>query len=95
MKVEIKDVKYIAKLSKLSFTEPEIEKLVGEFESILSHFESIDKFDLSDISLDLNLDEIKPVLRPDVVKCFDDKKKLFQNTKSMRGSAIMVPKIIE
>ena len=95
MKVEIKDVKYIAKLSKLTFTEIEIEKLVGEFESILSHFESIDKFDLSDINLDLNLDEIKPVLRKDEVKSFDDKKKLFQNTKSMKGTAIMVPKIIE
>jgi aspartyl-tRNA(Asn)/glutamyl-tRNA(Gln) amidotransferase subunit C len=95
MKVEIKDVKYIAKLSKLSFTETEIQKLVGEFESILSHFESIDKFDLSDINLDLNSDELKPVLRKDTVKYFDDKKKLFQNTKSMKGTAIMVPKIIE
>jgi aspartyl-tRNA(Asn)/glutamyl-tRNA(Gln) amidotransferase subunit C len=95
MKVEIKDVKYIAKLSKLTFTEPEIEKLVGEFESILSHFESIDKFDLSDINLDLNSETLKPVLRQDEVKYFDDKKKLFQNTKSMKGSAIMVPKIIE
>ena len=95
MKVEIKDVNYIAKLSKLSFTEAEIQKLVGEFESILSHFESIDKFDLSDINLDLISDEIKPVLRPDIPKSFDDKKKLFQNTKSMKGTAIMVPKIIE
>jgi len=95
MKVEIKDVNYIAKLSKLSFTEVEIQKLAGEFESILSHFESIDKFDLSDINLDLNLDEIKPVLRQDIPKSFDDKKKLFQNTKSMKGTAIMVPKIIE
>jgi len=95
MKVEIKDVKYIAKLSKINFTETEIEKLVGEFESILTHFESIDKFDLSDINLDLNSDELKPVLRHDVPKHFEDKKKLFQNTKSMRGSAIMVPKIIE
>ena len=95
MKVEIKDVKYIAKLSKLSFTETEIQKLVGEFESILSHFESIDNFDLSDINLDLNSDELKPVLRKDVPKHFEDKKKLFQNTKSMKGTAIMVPKIIE
>jgi len=95
MKVEIKDVKYIAKLSKLSFTETEIQKLVGEFESILSHFESIDNFDLSDINLDLISDELKPVLRKDEVKYFEDKKKLLQNVKSMKGTAIMVPKIIE
>ena len=95
MKVEIKDVKYIAKLSKLSFTETEFQKLIGEFESILTHFESIDNFDLSDINLDLISDELKPVLRKDEVKYFEDKKKLLQNVKSMKGTAIMVPKIIE
>lgn len=95
MKVEIKDVKHIAKLSKLSFTEPEIQKLIVEFESILSHFESIDNFDLSDINLDLNSHDLKPVLRHDEMKSFEDKKKLLQNVKSMKGSAIMVPKIIE
>ena len=95
MKVEIKDVKYIAKLSKLSFSELETQKLIGEFESILTHFESIDNFDLSDINLDLNADDLKPVLREDIVKCFEDKKKLLQNVKSMKGTAIMVPKIIE
>ena len=95
MKVEIKDVEYIAKLAKLQFTEEETNKLAKEFESILSHFESIDKFDLSGINLDLMSDDLKPVLRKDEVKQFEDKKKLFQNTKSMKDTAIMVPKIIE
>lgn len=54
MKVEIKDVEYIAKLAKLQFTEEETEKLAKEFESILSHFETIDKLDLSDINLNLD-----------------------------------------
>lgn len=95
MKVEIKDVEYIAKLAKLKFTEEETIKLAGEFESILSHFESIDKLDLSDINLDILSDDLKPVLRKDEVSHFEDKKRLFQNTKSMKDTAIMVPKIIE
>lgn len=94
MKVDIKEVKYIAKLAKLKFSDEETLKLSSEFESILSHFESIDKLNLDDIKIDIE-DDLKPVLRDDEVKYFADKKKLFQNTKSMKDTSIMVPKIIE
>lgn len=94
MKVEIKDVEYIAKLAKLQFTKEETEKLAKEFESILSHFETIDKLDLSDINLNLD-PNAKSILREDKTVLFEDKKKLFQNTKAMKDTAIMVPKIIE
>lgn len=94
MKVDINEVNYIAKLAKLKFTEEETLALCKDFESILSHFASIDKLDLNDIKLGIE-DDLKPTLRNDEVKYFDDKKKLFQNTKSMKDTAIMVPKIIE
>jgi len=95
MKILIEDVNYIAKLAKLSFTEEETQKMVKEFESILSHFESIDKFDLSDVQLDLYSEDMKPVLRKDETSVFPDNKKLFQNVKSMSDTYIKVPKIIE
>lgn len=95
MKVTVENVEYISKLAKLKFTEEEAEKLAGEFESILTHFETIDKFDLSDIDLNIFSEDLKPVLRKDEMSVFEDKKKLFSNTKSMRDTAIMVPKIIE
>ncbi|KUO71833.1 MAG: glutamyl-tRNA amidotransferase [Clostridia bacterium BRH_c25] len=95
MKISIEDVNYIAKLAKLSFTEEQAQKMVKEFESILSHFESIDKFDLSDVQLDLYSEDMKPALRKDEICVFEDKKKLFQNVKSMSDTYIKVPKIIE
>jgi len=95
MKITIENVNYIAKLAKLNFTEEAAEKMAKEFESILSHFESIDKFDLSDVSLDLYSENLKSVLRKDEMTVFEDKKKLFQNVKSMRDTSIQVPKIIE
>lgn len=95
MKVSIEEVNYIAKLSKLRFTEEQAEKMAKEFESILTHFESIDKFDLSDISLDIYNKDLKPVIRKDETAVFEDKKKLFQNVKSLDGTSIRVPKIIE
>jgi aspartyl-tRNA(Asn)/glutamyl-tRNA(Gln) amidotransferase subunit C len=95
MKITAEQVNYIAKLSKLKFNEEQTEKMVKEFQSILTHFESIDKFDLSDIHVDIFSEDLKSVLRKDEMTVFEDKKKLFQNVKSMEGTAILVPKIIE
>lgn len=95
MDINVDTVKYIAKLAKLEFTEDEALKLAKEFEGILTHFDSIDSFDLSDIKIDVFSEDLKPILRKDEVSYFEDKKKLFSNVKSMKDSAIMVPKIIE
>ncbi len=95
MKILVEDVQYIAKLAKLSFSEEQAKKMAMEFESILTHFESIDKFDLSDIHLDLYSEALQPVLRKDETAVFPDKEKLFQNVKSMSDTSIMVPKILE
>ncbi len=92
--VDLDTVKYIAKLSKLKFTEEEAEKLAKEFEAILGHFETIDKVDLSDININ-EFDEVNTEFRKDVPTVFEDKKKLMQNVKSLRDGAIEVPKIIE
>ncbi|MBC2581844.1 Asp-tRNA(Asn)/Glu-tRNA(Gln) amidotransferase subunit GatC [Clostridium sp. DJ247] len=93
--INIDEVKYIAKLAKLKFTEEEAEKMAKEFGAILGHFESIDKFDLSDIDLNAYSKDLESVVREDVEVVFEDKEKLFQNVKSMRETYIEVPKIIE
>ena len=46
MKVSIDEVKYIAKLAKLSFSDEEAEKFAGEFESILDQFQYLSDMDL-------------------------------------------------
>jgi aspartyl-tRNA(Asn)/glutamyl-tRNA(Gln) amidotransferase subunit C len=93
-KVTIDEVKYIAKLSKLKFTEEELLKMASEFETILTHFKTIDNTDLSDVDINA-FDQVNTEFRKDSPKVFEDKKKLMQNVKSLRGTAIQVPKIIE
>jgi aspartyl-tRNA(Asn)/glutamyl-tRNA(Gln) amidotransferase subunit C len=94
MKVSVNDVQYIAKLAKLRFNDDELEKMTKEFESILTHFEAIDNVSLDDINLD-EFDKVNTEFRKDEVAVFEDKKKLFSNVKSMRGTSIEVPKVIE
>lgn len=93
MNVTIDEVKYIAKLSKLRFTDEEALKFAGEFESILENFKSLSGLDL-EINDDAAKKELKPVVRKDEVKKFECTD-LFRNVKSMQDTYIKVPKIIE
>ena len=93
MNVTIDEVKYIAKLSKLRFTDEEAAKLASEFEGILENFKY-----LSELDLEINDDEIKkelkPIVRKDEVKKFECND-LFRNVKEKQDTYIKVPKIIE
>ncbi|MDR3595599.1 Asp-tRNA(Asn)/Glu-tRNA(Gln) amidotransferase subunit GatC [Clostridium sp.] len=94
MKVSIDEVKYIAKLSKLKFSDEEAAKFASEFESILNSFQYLNELDL-EIKEDIhNGEELKPVVRKDEVKSFECKD-LFRNVKDMQDTYIKVPKIIE
>jgi aspartyl-tRNA(Asn)/glutamyl-tRNA(Gln) amidotransferase subunit C len=95
MNIEVSEVKYIAKLARLSFKEEEMERLTLEFGTILQHFHSLDKLELNDIDLLLFDESEKQSLRLDESKVFGNKTALFSNVKSMREEYIKVPKIIE
>ena len=85
------DVKYIAKLAKLKFDDDEAEVFAGEFENILEQFKTLDALDLDDVV------EKRPtvsVTRKDIPKKCEIED-LFRNVKTMRDTAIEVPKIIE
>ena len=93
MNVTIDEVKYIAKLSKLRFTDEEAAKFASEFEGILENFKY-----LSELDLEINDDEIKkelkPIVRKEEVKKFECND-LFRNVKEKQDTYIKVPKIIE
>ena len=93
MKVSIDEVKYIAKLAKLSFSDEEAEKFAGEFESILDQFQYLSDMDL-EIDSEIEKEKLEPIVRKDEVKEFECKD-LFRNVKDMQDTYIRVPKIIE
>ena len=93
MKVSIDEVKYIAKLSKLRFSDKEAEKFAIQFEDILENFKYLSELDL-EIKEDIDKVELKPIVRKDEVKTFECKD-LFRNVKDRQETYIKVPKIIE
>lgn len=94
MKITIDEIKKISSYAKLIFTEDELEKMTRDFEKILNNFYIGDSLNLGDINFD-NFDRVNSEFRKDEIEVFEDKKKLFRNTKSMREENIEVPKLIE
>lgn len=94
MKINKQEVEYIAKLAKLNFTEKEIEKLSGEFDAILNHFDNLNQEELEGVPIYDFKDKVS-VLRQDSMRIFEDKEDLFMNAKKMQGLYIEIPKIIE
>ena len=62
MKVSIDEVKYIAKLSKLKFSDEEAAKFASEFEGILNNFQYLNELDL-EIEDDMDKEELKPIIK--------------------------------
>ena len=94
MKVSIDEVKYIAKLAKLKFSEDEAAKFASEFEGILDNFQYLNELDLEIHEDEKEKVELKPIIRKDEVKEFECSD-LFRNVKDMQETYIRVPKIIE
>lgn len=91
--VSIDEVKYVAQLAKLNFTDKELVKMQEDLKDILDQFRNLDKVDLSGVGDEIENAATK--FRKDETKVFEDKEKLMQNVKSLRDGAIEVPKIIE
>lgn len=91
--VTLDEVKHVAKLAKLNFSDEEIKKMQCELNDILGEFKKLNDIDLSDV--DLTIEDTNKKFRKDEVNVFADKKKLMQNVKTLRDGAIEVPKIIE
>ena len=94
MKVSREEVKYIAKLANLEFSQDEMDKLLKEFESILEHFENLEQEDLKGFNM-YSFDEKSLRTRKDEVVDFENREELFSNVKKMRDNCIEIPKVVD
>jgi len=94
MKVSREEVKYIAKLSNLEFSQGEMDKLLKEFESILEHFINLEEENLEGYEM-YSFDDKSLRTRKDEVVDFDNRKKLLSNVKKMRDNCIEIPKVVD
>ncbi|MDC0876329.1 Asp-tRNA(Asn)/Glu-tRNA(Gln) amidotransferase subunit GatC [Candidatus Pelagibacter sp.] len=95
MSIDLKTIKHISKLSRISVDKQKAEKLVGDLNSI---FEFIEKLD------ELNTDKVEPLtsvaettlkFRSDEVKSENIRDQIIKNSPEDNEDFFVVPKVVE
>ena len=87
------DVKHVAKLAELDFSDSEVEKITPQLDKILGHVANISKVDTADISPTSHTLEIKNVFREDTVRESLSKEDALLNAPEEMDGGFKVPKI--
>ena len=91
------DVLGVAKLAKLSFTEPELDSLTSELNSVLGYIDQLKEVDVSGVTPLENINEAveKNVFRSDVVQPSLTREEALKNAPRSADGYFLVPKVLE
>jgi len=87
------DVKHVAKLAELNFSDSEVEKITPQLDKILGHVANISKVDTESILPTSHTLEIKNVFREDTVRESLSKEDALLNAPEEMDGGFKVPKI--
>ena len=88
------DVIRVAKLSKLEFTEEEIENYRKDLNKIIDHMDELNQIDTTNVEPLFNVLDTKDKLREDIVLESQSKVEFLGNAPESDDNFIIVPKII-
>ena len=95
MSVSKKDVKYIADLARLEFTEQETELLAEDMNDILGYMEQLSELDTEDVEPLSHVIELGQNLREDEEKTPLDHDEALKNAPDADSDYFRVPKVID
>ena len=91
MSVTIDEVKKLAKLSRLEFTDAELSQFLSEFEAILKQVDDINKVDVSGVDLKEETIEADTQLRADTIVTGLAVDEVIKNAPESEDGAFVVP----
>jgi len=94
-KIDIEQVKQVAKLSRLDLTEAEISQFTTQLGAILEYVEKLDQLDTSNVEPLAHCLPINNCLREDEIKPSLGTDKTIANAPESDGQFFIVPKILE
>ncbi len=95
MSITKEEVKKIAHLARLDFDEEALTNFTEELSKILNYFEELKKLDTTGISPTFHPLKKNTPYRKDEVKPFDNIKGLLDNAPELKGTSIVVPKVVK
>jgi aspartyl-tRNA(Asn)/glutamyl-tRNA(Gln) amidotransferase subunit C len=95
MSVSREEVRHIAELARLQFSDEEEEKMADELSSILDYVDKLDELDTSGVPPMSHVLDVANVERPDDVAARIDRDQALENAPDTDGRYFRVPKVIE
>ncbi len=95
MNISKEEIKHLANLSKLEFTEEEIVKLQKDLEEIVGFAESLNEIDTDNIVERSHILDKKNVFRKDIVEPSFERKDMLKNAITKEAGCISVPKVVK
>ena len=94
MKINKKEVEYVAHLARLNLTDEELEKMTEQLDNILSYVEKLDELDTSQVVPTSHVFSVSNAFREDVEKESLSQAEAIKNGPQQDGEMFQVPKII-
>ena len=95
MKISQEEVRHVANLSKLSFSDEETAEFATTLSKIVDMVELLNEVDTSGVPVTTTMAERKTVVREDVAQAGFDREQLFKNVPQSENYYIKVPAILE
>ena len=95
MTIDLKTIKHISKLSRISVDDKKAKKLAGDLNSIFEFIEKLNKLDTKDIEPLTSVAETTLKFRNDEVKSKDIRDQILKNSPDENEDFFVVPKVVE
>ena len=95
MTIDLKTIKHISKLSRISVDEKKAEKLAGDLNSIFEFIEKLNKLKTDKVEPLTSIAETTLKLRSDEVKSKNIRDQILKNSPDENKDFFVVPKVVE
>ena len=95
MSIDLKTIKHISKLSRISVDEQKAKKLAGDLNSIFEFIEKLNELKIDNVEPLTSVAETTLKLRTDEVKSKDIREQIIKNSPQDNEDYFVVPKVIE
>jgi len=95
MSIDLKTIKHISKLSRISVDEQKAEKLAGDLNSIFKFIEKLNELETENVEPLTSVAETTLKLRADEIKSKNIREQIIKNSPQDNEDYFVVPKVIE
>ncbi|WP_203263623.1 Asp-tRNA(Asn)/Glu-tRNA(Gln) amidotransferase subunit GatC [Streptococcus uberis] len=95
MKISEEEVRHVATLSKLAFSEKETSQFATTLTKIVDMVELLNEVDTEGVAITTTMADRKNVMRPDLAQAGTNREDLFKNVPEKENNFIKVPAILE